>query len=143
MNDNFIVVLLMLIFLIIIVYSVFLKAELVNNFSDDFCKKKKVSPLILDSRLFEIEENSQNIDVVSFTYVLDVDFLVSLRNKWYKEYKVLCSVYTPICTRELVCSRFTRNNETSCTLDFPNTFNLKFKEEKKMNKSICHLILFK
>ena len=143
MNDNIVVILLMLIFFWLIFYSVFLNSELVNNFSDDFCKKKKTSPFIVDTRLFEIDAIAQTGTVVSFGYNLDADFLESLRNKQYKEYKVICTIYATNHTREIVCSTHIQQHGIVCTLNFPSTFHLKFEQKEKLKKSVCYLILFK
>lgn len=143
MNDNIIVGLFLLLFLSVVFYSVFLNNELSDNFASDFCKNKhKNSTIVLDSRMFEFGKDSQLVNVVSFRYALDDDFIVSLRNRHYKHYRVICEIVTSKYKREIVCSYYTIDSDTTCTLDFPNTFHIRFKEEEHLKKAICYLLLF-
>jgi hypothetical protein len=143
MNDNIVVIFFLFLFLLIVAHSLLLNKELSDNFTSDFCKnKRKISSIVLDSRLFEFGKENQIINVVSFSYTLDDDFVVSLRNRHYRNYQVTCEVTTAKYKRGVLCSYYTVDADTSCTLDFPNTFNIRFKEEERLKTAICYLILF-
>ena len=147
MNNNGIFYLLFfLFFLWIVFYSVYLNKELTNNFIFDFCIDKKRNlniSFILDARKFKIGPEHQKSNIIKYEYKMDNNFLSSFKDESFKYFKLICDIYTAHDTKHIICSsnKF-KNNNFTCNFKFPKTFKIKFKEETKIKKIICHLILF-